>query len=79
MRYDPTMNFTQLSFHFTNISYSNKLPNKVGGFQSAVLLVYVDNVTFEQIDDSNHDSTCSQYTSSSLLSKIVCTSTIVNN
>ena len=47
----PTFNFAYMSFD------SNKVPNKVDTFQSAVLLVYIDNVTFEQINVSNHDTT----------------------
>lgn len=46
------------SFHFADISFdSNQVPKVVDTFQSAVLLLYIDNVTFEQIEVSNHDTT----------------------
>ena len=47
-----------LTFKFADISFnSNKVPKKVDTFQSALLLVYIENVIFEQIDVSNHDTT----------------------
>ena len=46
------------SFHFADISFdSNKVPNKVNRYQSAILLINIENVTFEQIDVGNHDTT----------------------
>ena len=47
-----------LSFHFKYISFnSNKVPKKVDTLQSALLLVYIENAIFEEIDVSNHDTT----------------------
>ena len=47
-----------LRFHIRDVSFdSNKVLKKVDRLQSAVLLVYIDNVTFEQIEVSNHDTT----------------------
>ena len=47
-----------LRFHIRDILFdSNKVPNKFDRLQSAVLLVYIDNVTFERIEVSNHDTT----------------------
>ena len=49
---------SQPSFHFAGISFdSNKVPNKVDRYQSALLLANIENVTFEQIDIINHDTT----------------------
>ena len=44
--------------HFTNVSfYFNKVSNKHHKYHSAVLLENIKNVTFDQIDISNHDTT----------------------
>ena len=50
------------SFHFTNISFHfNKVLNRPNaqqkGYQSAITLLNVDNVTFDQIEVSNHNTT----------------------
>ena len=50
------------SFHFTNVSFHfNKVfdrPNvQQKGYQSAVVLFSIFNVTFEQIEISNHNTT----------------------
>ena len=46
------------NFHFTNVSFQfNKVPYKLNKHQSAVLLGNIKNVTFDQIDISNHDTT----------------------
>ena len=50
------------SFHFTNISFHfNKVLNRPNaqqkGYQSAITLLNVDNVTFDQIEVSNHKTT----------------------
>ena len=44
--------------HFTNVSfYFNKVSNKLHKYHSAVLLENIKNVTFDQIDISNHNTT----------------------
>ena len=44
--------------HFTNISfYFNKVSNKHHKYHSTLLLENIKNVTFDQIDISNHDTT----------------------
>ena len=44
--------FTNVSFHF------NKVPNKNDVYQTAVVLVNIYYVIFNQIEISNHDMTC---------------------
>ena len=43
--------FTNVSFHF------NKASNKLNKYQSAVLLMNIENVIFDQIEVSNHNTT----------------------
>ena len=51
-------NSTLVHFHFANIIFdSNKVLYKFNRFQTAVLLVHINNAIFEQIDVSNHDTT----------------------
>ena len=51
-------NSTLVHFHFVNIIFdSNKVLYKFNRFQTAVLLVHINNAIFEQIDVSNHDTT----------------------
>ena len=46
------------SIHFTNVLLQfNKLPKKLNIYQSAVLLMNIENVIFDQIDISNHNTT----------------------
>ena len=47
----PSIRFTNVSFQF------NKLPNMLNIYQSAVLLMNIRNVIFDQIDISNHNTT----------------------
>ena len=51
--------FTSTSnVHFTNVSFQfNKLRKKLNKYQSAVLLMNIENVLFDQIDISNHNTT----------------------
>ena len=52
------LNSILLSFHFTDILLdSNKVPIALDRFQAAVLLVYINNAIFEQINVTNHDIT----------------------
>ena len=46
-----TIHFTNVSFHF------NKLPNMINKYQSAVLLMNIRNVSFDQIKITNHNTT----------------------
>ena len=46
-----TIHFTNVSFHF------NKLPNMINIYQSAVLLKNIRNVSFDQIEITNHNTT----------------------
>ena len=46
------------SFRFTNVLFQfNKLSKKLNIYQSAVFLLNIENVIFEQIDISNHNTT----------------------
>ena len=53
------LHFTSTSnIHFTNVSFQfNKLRKKLNKYQSAVLLMNIENVLFDQIDISNHNTT----------------------
>ena len=43
---------------FTNVSFQfNKVPNKLNVYQSAVLLMNIENVIFDQIEVINHNTT----------------------
>ena len=46
------------TIHFTNVSFQfNKLPNMINIYQSAVLLMNIRNVIFDQIEITNHNTT----------------------
>ena len=52
------LNSTLLSLHFANILIdSNKVPITFDRFQAAVLLAYINNAIFEQINVTNHNIT----------------------
>ena len=49
---------SKTSFHFTNVIFHfNKATNKLDNLQSAIVLLNTDNVTFDQIEVSNHNTT----------------------
>ena len=46
------------NFHFTNVLFHyNKIPKKLDKYQSAVLLINIENVKFDRIEVSNHNTT----------------------